>query len=83
MADLGTDNYETRIHAWSDRGRAGAIFKEIDEALERIINKTYGVCLATGNPIGKARLKATAVGKVLLRIHARPGTGQERGAVAP
>jgi RNA polymerase-binding transcription factor DksA len=32
---------------------------EIEDALERIRQGTYGVCLATGKPIGKARLRAT------------------------
>jgi DnaK suppressor protein len=34
------------------------LLREIDEALERIEQKTYGVCLATGIPIRKARLEA-------------------------
>ena len=31
---------------------------EIDDALERIENKTYGVCVATHRPISDARLLA-------------------------
>lgn len=57
MADLGTDNYEKEFTLGlleSERG----ILREIEEALKRIDNGTYGVCLATGRPIGKARLKA-------------------------
>ncbi|MCL2330006.1 MAG: TraR/DksA family transcriptional regulator, partial [Phycisphaerae bacterium] len=34
-----------------------SIVREIDEALDRIENKTYGTCLATGKPIAKARLR--------------------------
>ena len=34
------------------------LLREIDEALDRIENGTYGVCRATGKPIGKARLRA-------------------------
>ena len=31
---------------------------EIDDALRRIVNKTYGICEGTGKPIKKARLEA-------------------------
>ncbi len=34
------------------------LLREIDEALERIENKTYGICIGTGKPIRKARLEA-------------------------
>ncbi len=34
------------------------LIREIDEALQRIENKTYGVCLLTRKPIPKARLNA-------------------------
>ena len=57
MADLGTDNWEREFTLGliaSER----ALVREIDEALERIENKTYGVCLGTMNPIDKARLRA-------------------------
>jgi RNA polymerase-binding transcription factor DksA len=32
--------------------------REIDEALQRIEERTYGICQMTGKPIPKARLKA-------------------------
>ena len=57
MADLGTDNYEQEFTLGllaSER----QLLRDIDEALERIENGTYGVCLGTGKPITKARLKA-------------------------
>jgi len=34
------------------------LLREIDEALARIADGTYGFCLATGKPIRKTRLKA-------------------------
>ena len=58
MADLGTDNYEQEFTLGLLEGER-AVLREIDEALERIRSKTYGLCLATGKAIGKARLKAT------------------------
>jgi len=56
-ADLGSDNYEQEFTLGlleSER----ALLNEIDEALARIEDGTYGICLGTGKPIGKPRLKA-------------------------
>lgn len=56
-ADVGTDNYEQEFTLGlleSER----VLLKEIDEALERIDNKTFGICQGTGKPIGKTRLLA-------------------------
>lgn len=57
MADLGTDNYELEFTLGLLEGER-AVLGEIDEALQRIRGGTYGVCLGTGKPIGKARLRA-------------------------
>lgn len=57
MADLGTDNYERELTLGLIEGEH-ALLNEIDEALVRIQDGRYGRCLATGKPIGKARLKA-------------------------
>jgi RNA polymerase-binding protein DksA len=57
MADLGSDNYELEFTLGLIEGER-ALLQEIDEALERIRTGQYGICLATGKPIGKARLKA-------------------------
>lgn len=57
MADLGSDNWEQELTLGfieNDRVR----LREIDEALQRIENRTYGICLATHNPISVARLRA-------------------------
>lgn len=57
MADLGTDNYEKEFTLGLIESER-KVLREIDDALKRIDQGTYGVCLATGRPIGKARLKA-------------------------
>jgi RNA polymerase-binding protein DksA len=57
MADLGTDNYEQEF-ALELMDSERKMLREIDEALERIDEKTYGMCLGTGKPIPKARLEA-------------------------
>jgi DnaK suppressor protein len=57
MADMGSDVYEqdfTLGMAETER----AILGEIDAALQRIEDKTFGVCQMTGKPITKARLDA-------------------------
>lgn len=57
MADLGTDNYEQEFTLGLIESER-ALLRDIDEALQRIANGTYGVCAATGRAIGKARLNA-------------------------
>lgn len=58
MADLGSDNWEQEFNLGL-LANEQALIREIDEALERIENRTYGICLGTGKPIRKARLRAT------------------------
>jgi len=57
MADLGTDNYEQEF-ALGLMDSERKLLREIDKALGRIENKTYGICEGTGKPIPKTRLKA-------------------------
>ena len=57
MADLGTDNYEQEF-ALGLMDSERKLLREIDNALGRLENKTYGICEATGKPISKARLAA-------------------------
>ncbi len=57
MADLGTDNYEQEF-ALDLMDSERKLLNEIDNALQRIEEGTYGVCEGTGKPIRKARLKA-------------------------
>lgn len=57
MADLGSDNWEQEFTLGLIANEE-AVVREVDEALERIENKTYGICLATRKRISKARLRA-------------------------
>jgi DnaK suppressor protein len=77
MADLGTDNYELEFTLGLIEGER-AILREIEEALERIREGTYGVCLATGKPIGKARLKAKPWAKYCYEYTLAQEQGQRR-----
>jgi RNA polymerase-binding protein DksA len=77
MADLGTDHYEQEFTLGlmeSERQLLG----QIDEALERIRSGAYGVCAATGRPIGKARLKAVPWSKYCLDHMLAQERGQKR-----
>ncbi|MBN2181643.1 MAG: TraR/DksA C4-type zinc finger protein [Sedimentisphaerales bacterium] len=57
MADLGTDSYEQEFTlGLMDSERK--LIAEIDEALERIEQGTYGKCQVNGEPIPKPRLEA-------------------------
>ena len=57
MADLGTDNYEQEF-ALGLMDSERKLLREIDNALGRLDDKTYGICEATGKAISKARLEA-------------------------
>ena len=57
MADMGTDNYEQEFTLGlmeKDRN----LLREINNALAKIQDGTYGICEGTGKPISKARLEA-------------------------
>jgi len=58
MADVGTDNFEQEFTLGLIESER-QLLREIQEALGRIEDGSYGVCIATGKPIGKARLEAT------------------------
>ena len=57
MADIGTDNFEHEFTLGLLESEQ-AMLREIDEALQRIEDKTYGICLGTGESIPIARLRA-------------------------
>ncbi len=57
MADQGTDAME-REKAFLFISRDEKYLKQIDSALERIENGTYGICRVTGKEISKERLEA-------------------------
>ncbi len=57
MADAGTDAME-REKLYMMVARQQKFVGYLDRALERIENRTYGICKVTGNPISKERLEA-------------------------
>lgn len=78
MADIGTDNYEQEFTLGLLQAEQ-QLLREIDEALSRIDQGTYGICLATGKPISKTRLRARPWARYCIE-YARM---QERGRVRP
>ena len=57
IADSATDTYLRELDEGLEE-TAGHVLVEIDEALARIENGTYGRCSACGRPIGEERLEA-------------------------
>ena len=57
MADIGSDVYQQDLNLGMAETESRRLV-EINDALNRIRDRTYGVCLHTGNPIPKARLEA-------------------------
>jgi RNA polymerase-binding protein DksA len=57
MADIGTDTFDQEF-ALGLMDSERKLLREIDDALQRIENHTYGICEGTGKPISKARLEA-------------------------
>ena len=57
MADMGTDNYEQEFTLGLVEKERN-LLREINQALAKIQNGTYGICEGTGKPIAKVRLEA-------------------------
>ncbi len=57
VADFGSDNYEQTLTLGLIENN-GKLLQEIDAALERIADRSYGYCVHSGEAIAKARLDA-------------------------
>ncbi|HSW45950.1 MAG TPA: TraR/DksA family transcriptional regulator, partial [Phycisphaerae bacterium] len=57
MADLGSDTWEQELTLGLIENERG-LLREISEAMDRIKDGTFGICVATGKAITKARLRA-------------------------
>ena len=67
MADIGSNNYEQEFTMGLVESEQ-KLLREIDEALLRIENRTYGVCAQTAKPIGKVRLDAKPWAKYCIEV---------------
>jgi RNA polymerase-binding protein DksA len=57
MADIATDTYDREFSLGLASNERKLLY-EIEDALKRIEEKTYGLCEVCGKPIAKTRLKA-------------------------
>ena len=66
IVDMATNLLEQEFNL-SLTSQERKMLEEIDRAIERIENKTYGICVDTNEPIGKKRLKAMPEAKRTLK----------------
>ena len=67
MADVGSDNYEQELTLGLVESERRMV-AEIDEALDRIAEGKFGICVETGKPITKARLEAKPWAKYCIEV---------------
>ncbi len=79
MADAGTDNFD-RDFALSLVSNEQEALYEIEEAIKRIKNGTYGICENTGKPINKDRLLAVPFARFSVESQAEIEKTQRRSA---
>jgi RNA polymerase-binding protein DksA len=57
MADTGTDNFEQEFNLGLMESERNML-QRVNRALDRIEDKSYGICIMTGKPINRERLEA-------------------------
>lgn len=67
MADVGSDNYEQEFTLGLMESERNTVV-EIDDALQRIVRGTYGVCLISAQPISRPRLEAKPWAKYSIEV---------------
>lgn len=65
LADRGSDEIEYETQLLLSVGQR-ELLREIDAALQRIEDGTYGICEKTGKPIAKARLEAIPTARLCI-----------------
>ena len=70
LADVGSDSNE-REKSFMVASIEGGILAELDDALQRIENGTYGVCAICEQPIHPKRLEAIPYTKLCLECKAK------------
>jgi RNA polymerase-binding transcription factor DksA len=77
MADQGTDNFD-REFAASLLSSEQDVLYEIDEAIRRVEQGTYGICEVSGKPIEKARLKVLPFARYSVTVQTEMERGKPR-----
>lgn len=73
IADQGTENYQ-REFASQLKSIESSTLREIDDALSRIANGTYGICENCGEPIPLARLEVVPYARLCMKcLQAKKG----------
>jgi len=75
MADHGSDNFDQDLTLGLVESELREL-AEIDGALARIDDGTYGICLGTGAPIGTARLEAIPWARYSVEFQRRVEAGE-------
>jgi RNA polymerase-binding transcription factor DksA len=70
MADSATDEFDHDLALTELSAEQDALY-EVDEAIKRILNGTYGICEETCKPIPAARLKAIPWARFIKEVEAR------------
>lgn len=76
MADLGTDAME-REKAFQFLAQKKQYLNRIDEALERIYNGTYGICVECNEEIGWQRLDAMPFTRLCFNCKSKEDKGRK------
>ena len=79
MADVGTDAME-REKAFYFASAEGRQVLEVDDALRRLYNGSYGVCETCGTPVGKERLEVVPHARLCLSCKEKEEREQVRRA---
>lgn len=75
IADSATDSYD-REFSLGLATNAQKILYEIDEALKRVQEKSFGDCLSCSKPINKRRLTAIPYARLCIACQAKEETGR-------
>ena len=67
MADIGSDHYEQEFTLGLVESEA-KLLREVNEAILRIRDGTYGVCLVSGQPIPRSRLEVKPWAKYTIEV---------------
>ena len=77
LADVSSDNYEQELTLELMENK-GEVLSEIEDALERIQNGTFGFCESCQKKIKKARLEAIPYARLCVSCQAESEKGNSR-----
>jgi DnaK suppressor protein len=79
LADIGSENFsrDVGLHLMSEEGSKVVL---IHDAIQRLVDGTYGQCIDCGKQIGEARLEAIPYAKLCVECK---GEWEANGGVSP